>query len=126
MSVLTANNLSKFYGPDEIFSGVSLDVPPGARIALVGPNGAGKTTLLNLLVGEDIPTEGQIHTAKNTRIAFLPQRPELVGEHTLWEEQLNAFDELRQMEAELSRLEHAMADADQHDAALAEYGPLQE
>jgi len=51
MSILTANNLSKSYGDDTIFSGVSLDIPHGARIALVGPNGAGKTTLLNLLIG---------------------------------------------------------------------------
>ncbi|MCA9896295.1 MAG: ATP-binding cassette domain-containing protein, partial [Anaerolineae bacterium] len=47
MSLLSANKLTKFYGPDEIFSDISVEVPPGARIALVGPNGAGKTTLVN-------------------------------------------------------------------------------
>ena len=126
MPVLSATNLTKFYGPDEIFSGVKIDVPHHARIALIGPNGAGKTTLLNLLVGADVPTEGEIHIARGTRVGFLPQRPELVGTHTLWEEQLNAFTALREMEAELNRLEHAMADPDEYETALAAYGPLQQ
>jgi ATP-binding cassette, subfamily F, member 3 len=126
MSLLTASNLTKFYGPDEIFSGITLAVPQRARIALVGPNGAGKTTLLNLLVGLDSPTDGTVNVARSVRSGFLPQRPELAGDHSLWDEQLRAFDDLRETEAELNRLEHAMADPDQHETALAVYGPLQE
>ncbi len=126
MSLLTTNNLSKFYGPDEIFSGISVEVPQKARIALVGPNGAGKTTLLNLIVGLDTPTEGSVALAKNAQIGFLPQRPEMVGNHTLWEEQLHAFDALRQMETELHHLSDALADPTQHDQALIAYGVLQE
>ncbi|MAU10075.1 MAG: ABC transporter [Anaerolineaceae bacterium] len=126
MSILSANKLTKFFGPDEIFSDITVDVPPGARVALVGPNGAGKTTLVNILIGHDIPTEGSVHKAKDARIGFLPQRPELHGAHTIWEEQLEAFDHLREMEARLAELAHKMADPDTHDAALAEYGPLEE
>lgn len=126
MSLLTARNLAKAFGADDIFEDISIEIPYHSRIALVGPNGAGKTTLLNILIGHDSPTEGTVAVAKNTRIGFLPQRPELVGEHTLWQEQLNAFTELRRMEAQLHQLEHDMADADQHDEALAKYGPLQE
>ncbi|HUW40349.1 MAG TPA: thiol reductant ABC exporter subunit CydC [Rectinemataceae bacterium] len=33
-----------------VFDGFSLEVPPGARIALAGPSGAGKSTLVNLLL----------------------------------------------------------------------------
>jgi ATPase subunit of ABC transporter with duplicated ATPase domains len=42
--------------------------------ALVGPNGVGKTTLANLLVGELIPTEGQI--LRRSPITYFPQRRE--------------------------------------------------
>jgi ATP-binding cassette subfamily F protein 3 len=125
MSILTAHNLAKSYGADDIFEGISLEIPYKARIAFVGPNGAGKTTLLNILIGADMPTEGTVSLAKNTRIGFLPQRPELVGNHTLWEEQLRAFENLRHMERELARLEQAMADPATHEQALAQYGPLQ-
>ncbi len=126
MSILTANKLSKFYGGDEIFSNITVEVPQKARIALVGPNGAGKTTLVNLLIGAELPSEGNIHVSKGAHMAYLPQRPEMVGTHNLWDEQLKAFDDLRAMEAELAALAEDMADPDQHDAALAKYGPLQE
>lgn len=126
MSLLTATHLTKYYGPDEVFSDLTLEIPRDARIALVGPNGTGKTTLLNLLAGLDTPTEGAVHSARDLRIGFLPQRPELYGSHTLWAEVLAAFEDLRQMESELNRLEAAMAVAETHDAALQAYGPLQE
>ncbi len=125
MSLLTASELSRFYGAEEIFSGVTLAVPAGARIALVGPNGAGKTSLIRILAGIDLPSGGDVSVARAVKIAFLPQRPELAGEHSLWQEQLKAFAELRAMEAALARLEGEMGDSVRAGAALAEYGRLQ-
>jgi subfamily B ATP-binding cassette protein MsbA len=45
-------NVSFRYGPDTAIAldGVSFDVQPGQKIALVGPSGAGKTTIFNLLL----------------------------------------------------------------------------
>jgi ATP-binding cassette subfamily F protein 3 len=126
MSLIVANDLSKEYAGELIFSDVSIDVPPKARIALVGPNGAGKTTLVHLLINEETPNTGTIHTSKNARVAYLPQRPELLGDHTLWEEQLTAFTELRVMEVELHELAEAMSDPDTHETAVIAYGKLQE
>jgi subfamily B ATP-binding cassette protein MsbA len=40
--------------------GVTLDVPAGARVALVGRSGAGKTTVFNLIPRLYDPTEGRI------------------------------------------------------------------
>ena len=125
MSILSASSLVKFYGPDEIFSDISVSVPAGARIALVGPNGAGKTTLLNLLAGIDSPTSGAVSQAGGARLSFLPQRPELAGEHSLWREQLKAFAGLRAMERRLAELERQMATADDTEDALEAYGQLQ-
>ena len=125
MSILNANNLAKFYGPDEIFSDINVAIPAGARIALVGPNGAGKTTLLNLLAGIDSPTSGRLNHPRGARLSFLPQRPELAGDHSLWHEQLKAFSELRDMEQRLAELEQRMAEADAADNVLKAYGELQ-
>ncbi|MCC6802650.1 MAG: ABC-F family ATP-binding cassette domain-containing protein, partial [Anaerolineae bacterium] len=126
MSLISASNLAKEFGPDEIFSDVSVEIPRGARIALVGPNGAGKTTLLNLLIGLDLPSGGTVARARGVRVGFLPQRPELAGIHSLWQEMMSAFSDLRAQEIELRKLEHDLADPDRHDAAFAAYGELQE
>ena len=126
MAILSGSNLSKVFGADEIFSDISVEINHKDRIALVGPNGAGKTTLVSLLLGLDLPTEGVVTTARDARVAYLPQRPEMAGNHSLWQEQLRAFAGLREMEARLAQLAEAMAEADTHDKALAEYGPLQQ
>lgn len=48
------------YGPHRGVRGVTLDVPRGARIALLGANGSGKSTLLRLLDGLYTPSAGEI------------------------------------------------------------------
>ncbi|MHB8407555.1 MAG: thiol reductant ABC exporter subunit CydD [Acidiferrobacterales bacterium] len=40
--------------------GVSIDIAPGERVALVGPSGAGKTTVVNLLLGFVRPESGEV------------------------------------------------------------------
>ncbi|MDT0308691.1 ABC transporter ATP-binding protein [Streptomyces sp. DSM 44917] len=52
----------------DVLHGVSLDVPPGARVALVGPSGAGKSTLGRLLAGIYAPRTGRV-TLGGTRLA---------------------------------------------------------
>lgn len=126
MSLLAANNLAKEFGADEIFSGINIEIHRDARIALVGPNGAGKTTLLSLLLGMDTPTGGTISRTRGVRIGFLPQRPELEGDHTLLEEMMSAFDGLREIERELTDLEHQIATVADNQALLTHYGELQE
>jgi len=132
MSLLSANDLAKSYGAQDVFRAVSVAVPHQARTALVGPNGVGKTTLLRLLAGEETPDRGQVQRARNLRIGYLPQeaRPsDLIAageEATLWDVGLAAFEGLRRQEAELARLEAEMADPRRTPEALARYGPLQE
>ncbi len=125
MSLLTTSNLSKSYGPRDIFTGIDLSLPHGARIALVGPNGIGKTTLLRILIGLEEASSGTLSRARNLQVGYLPQEAILHGTHTLWEECLRAFEELRSLENELTRLEGLMSDQEQAEAALERYGPLQ-
>ena len=56
---------------------VSLDIPAGARVAVVGPSGAGKSTLLALLLGF-LPAERGTVTLPAT-VTWCPQEPQLVS-----------------------------------------------
>jgi NitT/TauT family transport system ATP-binding protein len=57
-------DLTKVYdtrtGPLTVFDHLSLDVVPGAFVAVVGPSGCGKTTLLLCLAGLLKPTTGEV------------------------------------------------------------------
>ncbi len=44
----------------DVLHGVSLDLRPGERLAIVGPSGAGKSTLGRLMAGIDGPRRGRI------------------------------------------------------------------
>jgi ATP-binding cassette subfamily F protein 3 len=76
-AVLRLDNVTFAY-PDStpLFQDVSLDVPYGARIALVGPNGAGKTTLLRLIEGRMQPASGTVRLGANVRLGMLSQEHE--------------------------------------------------
>ena len=43
-----------------VFDGLTLEVPEGARVALLGPSGAGKSTLAALALKVVAPRSGQI------------------------------------------------------------------
>ncbi len=125
MTLLAATDLAKSYGPNDIFSGVSLSIPPRARIGLVGANGVGKTTLLRVLIGQEEPSSGEIQRAKWLTTGYLPQEANFEQAGTLWEACLRVFALLLEKQNELTRLEHAMSDAAQAEAALDAYGRLQ-
>jgi ATP-binding cassette subfamily F protein 3 len=123
MSIVSASGLGVSYGANDIFSDVNLDVPAGAKIALVGPNGSGKTSLLRVMARLDRPSTGQIHWARGLTIGYLPQIPDLPDDGTLWAEMLGVFEHLLRQAVELRQMEALMADpAAQKDGIIAQYG----
>src|SRR5213075_637328 len=125
MAVLIASNLRKELSGDPLFDGVSFKVERRDRVALSGPNGAGKTTLLRALVGETSLQGGELAFQKGTRVALHDQRPPLERQLTLREYVLSGAKDLLALEAELRRLEEAMAAGDHAPATMRRYGEAQ-
>src|SRR6266496_4809014 len=118
------DHVRKSYGPREALRDVTWQHNPGEKVGLVGRNGAGKTTLLRIALGREEPDAGEIVKANAVRIATVDQAlPEDLSE-SLHDYAAGAFAELHLIEAELRRLEHAMADGDNSSAIHDRYDVL--
>lgn len=121
MPIISIIEVGKSFGAERIFSGVNFQINEQDRIGLIGPNGAGKSTLLNILAGREEADEGTVSIARNTRIGYLTQTTDFHPQHSLREEMLTVFAEVRSWERELSELALELATpAAQNDSALHE------
>lgn len=108
MIILQANKIERSFSGDVLFQNVSLQIDERDRIALVGPNGVGKSTLLKILVGEEAPTSGEINKKKDLSLSYLAQDSRFESCHTIYQEMLAVFADLRQDEARLRQMESQM------------------
>jgi len=76
-------NVTKQHEKKTILEEVNLCFFHGAHIGVIGANGSGKSSLLKILAGIDKEFMGECQIAKNTRIGYLPQEPELDNAKTV-------------------------------------------
>ncbi len=81
--ILTLDGVTLGFGPNALFTDLSLSVSPGERLCLVGRNGAGKSTLLKIVAGLVEPDAGTRFARPGAAIAYLPQEPDFTGFATL-------------------------------------------
>jgi ATP-binding cassette, subfamily F, member 3 len=93
--MISATQLSLFFGGQELYSKVNLSITKQDKIGLTGKNGAGKSTFLKLILGEYTPDEGSISVAKGTRICYLPQEIISRSNAKIIDEVCNSNDELK-------------------------------
>ena len=60
MALLETRDLNKWFGGLHVTGGVDFALQSGEIHCLIGPNGAGKSTFFRLILGEHLPTSGQI------------------------------------------------------------------
>ncbi len=77
MHYLSAENISKSYGIQPLFSGLSFHVEEGDKIALIARNGSGKSTLLKILAGKETPDDGKVWIHKDVTVVLFEQEPAL-------------------------------------------------
>jgi osmoprotectant transport system ATP-binding protein len=61
--VIAVEGVEKSYEGRRVLGPLSLEVPRGARVAIVGPSGCGKSTLLRLVLGLVPPDAGRVVVA---------------------------------------------------------------
>ena len=57
---MIVNDIHKSYGKVEVLKGISFEVQPGEKIAIVGANGAGKSTIAEIIAKVKEPSKGKI------------------------------------------------------------------
>ncbi|MFY1826475.1 ABC-F family ATP-binding cassette domain-containing protein [Myxococcus fulvus] len=71
--VVTLEHITKKYGAQTVYDGLTGRVERGQRIAVVGANGAGKTTLLKMVAGELAPDTGSVTLGHNVVVGYYAQ-----------------------------------------------------
>ncbi|HEX5006774.1 MAG TPA: ABC-F family ATP-binding cassette domain-containing protein [Hyphomonadaceae bacterium] len=71
--MLSVSNLTKAYGGQTLFEGVSLQFNAESRYGLVGANGSGKSTLLKIIAGDELANDGTISLPKRAKVGVLKQ-----------------------------------------------------
>lgn len=91
-NAIRLRGLDRDYGDRAALSGVDLDLPAGASLAVLGPNGSGKSTLLRVLATLLRPSRGEVSVLGSSlpddawklrgRIGFLGHEPLLYEDLT--------------------------------------------
>ena len=78
MTSVSVSGLRKTYdvgtGPVSVFTGLSLELPPGESLALTGPSGSGKSTLMNILCGLECIDAGDVRVLGESATALSTER----------------------------------------------------
>jgi ATP-binding cassette, subfamily F, member 3 len=114
--VISANNISVYFGGQELFDKVSFMVNKGDRIGLVGKNGAGKSTLLRILSGEQSPNEGSISTPNESTLGYLRQDLEFEEGRTVQQEAELAFKEIKLLEDKINAITLEMSERTDYES----------
>lgn len=67
------------YDDQTVLEDINLTITPQEHLAILGPSGAGKSTLLKLLLGDEVPTSGQVTVGGQPATSYQDQRSEVIA-----------------------------------------------
>src|SRR5215208_1877119 len=126
--MIRLDSISKQNGHQLLFIEASAALQKGEKVDLVGPNGAGKTTLFRMIIGEELPDEGQVAVDRGVTIGYFSQDVGEMAGRSAVAEVMDGAGPVSAVAAELKELEAAMGDPDQADDMenlIARYGEVQ-
>lgn len=113
MSLLNVVNVSHHFGGRQILKNASFRLLKGEHVGIVGANGEGKSTFINIILGNELPSEGKIEWAKHLNIGYLDQYSTLTKGKTIREFLKEAFSYMFLMEEQIYKNYELMADCDE-------------
>ena len=100
--MIAVNNLSLYFGGQDIFKDISFMINKGDKIGLTGKNGAGKSTLLKVLAQQQNPNSGNVSIPNGVIIGYLMQDLDFEDGKTVLEEAQTAFEFLNDLEVKMN------------------------
>jgi ATP-binding cassette subfamily F protein 3 len=107
--MISVQNLGLHHSGNYLFQNVNFTIKKDDKIGLVGKNGAGKSTLLKMITGEINFYEGSIVPEGNVTMGFLKQDLDFVKGRTVWDETMQAFEQINAMKNELDDVNEQLA-----------------
>ena len=107
--MISAQGLGLHHAGNYLFRDVNFTIKKDDKIGLVGKNGAGKSTLLKILSGEINFYEGNVIPEGNITIGFLKQDLDFVKGRTVWDETMQAYEQINAFKNELEDVNHQLA-----------------
>jgi ATP-binding cassette subfamily F protein 3 len=114
--VISINNLTVSFGGFTLLNDINFHISEKDRIGLVGKNGSGKSTMLKLIMGINKPSEGLVVKPAGLSIGYLPQQMEHAKDKTVFEEALTAFSYFFDLQREMERISHELANRDDYES----------
>jgi ATP-binding cassette ChvD family protein len=128
--IYTMKGVGKVIPPNKyILKDIYLSYFYGAKIGILGGNGAGKSTLMKIMAGVDQEFLGEAFPARELKIGYLQQEPELDEEKTVKENIELALGELTSALKEFNEISMKFAEPmsdDEMNALLEKQAKLQD
>ena len=129
--MVSVNNLSLYFGGQDIFKNISFMINKGDKIGLVGKNGAGKSTLLKVLAKEQSYNEGNLSISNDLVVGYLMQDLDFVDSQSVIEEAQTAFESLHQIELMMNEANQKLIERTDYESKeyleiISEFNELEE
>lgn len=107
--MLSVQGLGLHHSGNYLFRDVNFTIKRADKIGLVGKNGAGKSTLLKILSNEINFYEGNVIPEGNITIGILKQDLDFVKGRSVWDETMQAFEQINKWQSELEQVNEQLA-----------------